>query len=118
MAWLVSGLIHAGLAQAQAKRFAPWVALALFFALLGLSVVIFRLWDFQDDKEAITVDRNAARAEFQERQINAERAAGAAKVERDRAAAAKQDKLEDKIDDARAHGGTAADDVWNNGLWD
>lgn len=107
-----------GFSSDAAKRLAPVAAILLLLALYGVLRIGFQAWDWWDDRQAVQADRDAGNAEFRKRQIGAERGAGAAKGKRDRADAENQNKLEGRIGEANRNGTTAADDVWNGGLWD
>lgn len=118
MAYFVTLLLRFGLSKASAERLAPLAAVLSAVVLVGLLWGGFRVWDWQDDRKAIQADRNAANANFKNRQVEAERKAGAAKRARDREDQSNIDKLEGRVDEANKQGGTAADDVWTGGLWD
>ncbi|MFC0683238.1 hypothetical protein [Novosphingobium clariflavum] len=118
MGALITLLVRLGVGESRAKYLAPVsIVLAVLVACAALWGV-FQLWDAADDRRAIEAAQAKAGAEFQARQIAAERNASAAKAHRDREEAARQNKMEVRVDEASKHGGSAADDVWNSGLWD
>lgn len=105
-----------------ARKFAlPGFILAAALALLlglGLFKAGWAAFDWFNDREAVEQDRRAANAEFAEKQLEAERGAGAAKRSRDARDAKTQEGLDDEVDEANRDGRSAADDVWNGGLFD
>lgn len=106
-------------AGTRLSRILAWVVAGIAaIALLWLLGLIFGAFDWWDDRQAVQADRATGNADFRERQLEAERDAGAAKEARDSAEAAKQEQLKDLVDEAQSNGGSAADDVWDNGLWD
>lgn len=118
MGALVTLLVRLGVGESWAKYLAP---VALVIAVLVACAALwgaFQAWDAADDRRAVEVAQAKAQAKIQAKQIAAERNASAAKARRDREDAAQQSKMEDRVDEANRHGGTAADDVWNGGLWD
>lgn len=98
-------------------RLAPWVAgiaaIALLWALWGA----WQAFEWFNDREAIEDATNASNAEFREKQLEVEREVGRDKAARDSANDDHDREMEGTIDDARANGSTAADDLWNGGLW-
>ena len=92
--------------------------IALLVALWTLTAPIRALSDWLSRRAAVENANNAANAEFRARQLETERHAGAAKAGRDRLDSAKQDHLEDLVDEADDAGSSAADDVWHGGLFD
>lgn len=118
MSRLVAFFLSRGLGARAAKLWAVVVAALAVVALLTALWGIWQAIDWWDDRQAVNADRDAANAEFLERQVKAEREASAAKADRDRSEAAEQDELEDEVDDAQSHGRSAADDVWDGGLFD
>jgi len=113
------GLVLPG---ATARKFAPLgFGLACILALLAVWAVFKLAWpvfDWFNDREAVAEDRAEANAEFTEKQLDAERAAGADKRSRDADDAQTQKELTDAIDQADRDGRSAADDVWDDGLFD
>lgn len=106
-----------GVPAEAARRLAPLGALLALMLASGAIWGAFKLWDWWDDRAAIEAATNKANAEFLERQVAAERKAGAAKDERDDGNEAAQDDLEKDLNDASKAGDTGADAVWNGGLW-
>ena len=93
----------------------------LILALLlvwGMFKLAWPVFDWFNDREAVAEDRDKANAEFTKKQLDAERVAGAAKDARDADAAREQKELNDAIENADRDGRSAADDVWNGGLFD
>lgn len=105
-----------------ARKFAPWgFALACILALLavwGTFKLAWPVFDWFNDREAVAEDRAEANAEFTEKQLKAERDAGANKRARDAADAQTQKETDNAIDQADRDGRSAADDLWNGGLFD
>lgn len=118
LAMIASLLASRGLSQRTAQRLAPLAAIVLLIALCGLGWGVFKAWDWWDDRQAVQADRDAANAAFRARQIEAERKAAKAKALRDQQDAGKRSQLEDRVDEADRNSDSAADDVWNGGLWD
>lgn len=110
-----------GVPGALARRLAPLgfaiALLALLAAFYGLFRAGWAVFDWWNDREAVEQATAEANARALERQLGAEREAGAAKDDRDTAAAAEQQDLERKLDDANQDGDSGADAVWNGGLW-
>lgn len=110
-----------GVPASAARRFAPLgfaiALLALLAAVWGLFQAGWAVFDWWNDRAAIENATGKANAEFRERQIEVERAAGSDKDDRDAADQAAQRDLEKELDDAEKSGDSAADDVWAGGLW-
>ena len=117
MSFIVDLLASWGLSQRVARLLAPLAAALAALALLAALWGAFQAWDWWDDRQAVEDDRNAANAEFRERQVKAERKAGGDKAARDAAEAERQRDLQEELDDANQAGGTGADTVWG-GLFD
>lgn len=117
-----SALLGLAFTPQTARRFAlPGFILAACLAGLlafGLFKLGWGIFDWFNDREAIQQDRREANAEFAGKQIDAERAAGAGKHARDTAESETQEGLENEVDDADRNGRSAADDLWNGGLFD
>lgn len=113
MTWLVRWLIARGLGERAAKRLAV-VGAAL--AAIALLVALWAIYDHFNDKSAVREALAPAEATFRAEQIEAERAAGAAKAARDSADDRSQQDLQEKADEAKRTGGSSLDAVWN-GLW-
>lgn len=95
--------------------------IALVVAVALLLMVVRLLWgafDYFNDRDAVERATNEANAEFNERQVEVEREVGADKAARDKADAAAQDDLQEEVDEADRNGDSAADSVWNGGLFD
>lgn len=78
----------------------------------------FQLWDWWDDRQAVSDDRDKANAEALEKQVKAERKAGAEKAERDAEDRRNLEELENEAEAAADRGDPPADAVWNSGLFD
>lgn len=98
------------------KLAVPGFILAVLLAL-GACWGMFKAWDWWDDRQAVQEDRTKANAEFAEDVLEAERTARAEKDARDEKERKANDALEDAIDEADRAGRSAADDVWNCGLF-
>lgn len=105
-----------------ARKLAPWgFGLACILAVLAALAVFKLAWplfDWFNDREAVAEDRQKSNAEFTGKQLDAERAAGADKRERDAREAQERKELDDAIDQADRDGRSAADDLWADGLFD
>jgi hypothetical protein len=105
------------------KTDAPrWMAAAAaVFAILtlcGATWGVLAAWDWWDDRQAVNDDRAKSNAEFRAKQLEAERSAGGLKRERDAAEDEEQEELEDEVEEAGRDGRSAADDLWDGGLFD
>lgn len=116
IAWIMAQLAARGVSKARQGPLA-WLIAAIAAVLLAMALWgAFSLWLGQHDKAVVAADRAEANAEFTADQLDAERSAGAAKRERDKAADEDQDELEGMIDEAESNGASAADDAWSR-LW-
>ncbi|GAA0749478.1 hypothetical protein [Sphingomonas trueperi] len=96
------------------RRPVAWLmALGLAIVLLGLFWGGWRAFDWFNDRQAVQRDRTAAQAEMGQRQIRAERSAGAARDARDAAARQQQQELKEKGDAALRDGRSPWDAVAN-----
>lgn len=88
--------------------------------LLGIVLLVggALLWDHFDDR-AVEREVNLER-DNRDLRANAEanETAGLSKVERDIRESAEQEELTDEVDEADAAGRSAADDLWDGGLFD
>lgn len=114
-------LAAVGVPAPLALRLAPLgIAIALL-ALLAASYGLLRagwaVFDWWNDREAVEQATAEANVKALDRQLKAEREAGAGKETRDAAGRAGQQVLEGKLDDAKQDGSSGADAVWNGGLW-
>jgi hypothetical protein len=111
--WLVSR--NPAMTLAHAKRLATGGLILLGIVLLVGGVL---LWDHFDDR-AVERKVNLERDNRDLRaNIEANETAGMSKVERDTRETAEQEELTDEVDEADAAGRSAADDLWNGGLFD
>lgn len=112
----MAALAQRGVKSALLKPLA-WVVAALgVLALCGLLWGSVQLWLHFHDQAVVEADRAKSAAEFRKRQVQAERAAGAAKDERDQVNDQDQAELEGMVDAAKNDGTSAADPVWR-GMW-
>jgi hypothetical protein len=107
----VAGLLaRFGVADAAAKKLAPFAAVAAVVAMLGLLWGAVQVWDYFDDRAAIHDDRIEREAAETAKALERERAATKAAMDRDaqRAAdsAATVQRLED-IEDANPEAAVA-----------
>ena len=111
--WLIAR--HPAMTLAHAKRLATAGLIILGIVLLVGGVL---LWDHFDDR-AVEREVNLER-DNRDLRANAEanETAGLSKVERDTREGAEQEELTDEVDEADAAGRSAADDLWNGGLFD
>jgi len=111
--WLVSR--NPAMTLSHAKRLATAGLILLGIVLLIGGVL---LWDHFDDR-AVEREVNLER-DNRDLHANAEanETAGLSKVERDTRESAEQKELIDEVDEADAAGRSAADDLWNGGLFD
>ena len=114
MTWLIALFARWGLAGRVGKLL---VALTLLAAAIGVLVAAGGLWLHFHDKAVIASDRAESEAVFRERQIAAERKAGAAKVERDTATRESIQRTQEECDEADRRGGSCLDAAWG-GLFD
>ncbi len=92
--------------ERYAKRVAIGAGVLVAFALLAGGLL---LWLHFHDRRVVTNDRAAAQAEVGQRQVRAERAAGAAQAERDTEIRNEQVQQEERAHEARRNRSSALD---------
>lgn len=107
---LTARLAAAGLSS-KAARFAAWAIVIVVIGLIAWGA--WALWLDDHDDAVIAADRSKATIETLNSTIAADRGAGAAKDERDRAFANEQDHLEKEVDDAAANGTSPLDALFD-----
>ena len=112
-AWLATR--NPGMTLANARRLvtAGIIALGVLLAVGG-----FSLWLYLHDESVRKVENLERDNRDLKNNARANEKAGLSKVERDRDEARKQEELKNAVDEADADNRSAADDVWNGGLFD
>lgn len=113
MAWL-TGLMAKAALPGVLRRVPPIVwQVAGALALVALLWLGWKWFDHANDRQAVARDRAAAEQEIGNRQLHAERSAGAARDARDAAARDQQRALKEKGDAALRDGRSPWDAVAN-----
>lgn len=94
-------------------RAAVGLGLGMLLVLVAVAWGAVALWFGQHDAKAVSTDRAASNAEVLGRVVDVDRAAGAAKDQRDAANLANQSDLQEKADAAAANDTSPLDALFN-----